>query len=459
MKKYIVIALTIVVSSCGIYKPYSRPEVSTNGLYGVEYDTSDEISIASIEWQEFFTDGYLQVLIKRGLEQNSDIQAASWRIKEAEAALKSARLAFLPSFNLSPTGGVSSFDGSAGSWTYSAPISASWQIDIFGGINNAKRKSKALYEQSKEYRQAVRTQLISAIANYYYTLLMLDSQREVTRLTAESFHSSAETMSAMMEAGMANRAGVAQIEAAAHAAEASLYDIDFKIREVENSLCTLLGDVPGTIERSSFDTQTFTSDLAVGVPVALLANRPDVRMAEYALMQSYYATAAARSALYPTLTLSGLLGWTNNAGVVVSNPGSIILSATASLVAPIFNAGKARAGVKIAEAQQQEALIAFRQSLINAGAEVNNSLAQVQTARSKMEWREKQIASLESAVESTEHLMQFGSTTYLEVLTAQQNLLAGRIEAINDRYEEVQGIINLYIALGGGREVEIIEKK
>lgn len=457
MKRYIVIVLTIVVSSCGIYKPYSRPEISTDGLYGIEYETTDETTIATIEWQEFFTDSHLRILIERGLEQNSDMQAASWRIKEAEAALKSARLAFLPSFNLSPTGGVSSFDGSASSWTYSAPISASWQIDIFGGINNAKRKSKALYEQSKEYRQAVRTQLISAIASYYYTLLMLDSQREVTRLTAESFHSSAETMCAMMEAGMANRAGVAQIEAAAYAAEAALYDIDLKIREVENSLCTLLGDVPSKIERSSFDMQTFTSDLAVGVPVALLSNRPDVRMAEYALMQSYYATAAARSALYPTLTLSGLLGWTNNAGVVVSNPGSIILSATASLVAPIFNAGKAQAGVKIAEAQQQEALIAFRQSLINAGAEVNNSLAQVQIARSKMEWREKQIASLESAVESTEHLMQYGSTTYLDVLTAQQNLLAGRIDAINDRYEEVQGIINLYIALGGGREVDVID--
>lgn len=459
MKKYIVIALiSIIVSSCGIYKPYSRPEVSTDGLYGAEHATTDTASIASIEWQEFFTDSYLQALIERGLEHNSDMQAAAWRVKEAEATLKSARLAFLPSFNLNPTGGVSSFNGSTGSWTYSVPISASWQIDIFGGINNAKRKSKALYEQSKEYRQAVRTQLISAIANYYYTLLMLDSQREVTELTAQSLRSSAETMSAMMDAGMANRAGVSQIEAAAHAAEASLYDIDLQIREVENSLCSLLGDTPTKIERSTFDAQLFTTDLTVGVPVALLANRPDVRMAEYALMQSYYATAAARSALYPTLTLSGLIGWTNNAGVVVSNPGSILLSAASSLVAPIFNAGKARAGVKIAEAQQQEALIAFRQSLINAGTEVNNSLAQVQTARTKMEWRDKQIAALESAVESTEYLMQYGSTTYLEVLTAQQNLLSGRISAITDRYEEVQGIINLYIALGGGRETESTEE-
>ena len=457
MKKYIIIAVVLVATSCGIYKPYSRPDVSTDGLYGVEYETTDSTTIATIDWREFFTDAHLQELIAQGLEKNSDMQAAQWRIKEAEAALKSARLAFLPSFNINPTGGVSSFDGSVGAWIYSAPISASWQIDIFGGINNAKRKAKALYEQSVEYRQAVRAQLISTVANYYYTLLMLDSQREVTRLTAESFERSAETMRSLMDAGMTNRAGVAQMEAAAHSAEASLYDIDLQIREVENGLCTLLGDVPHNIERSSLLGQTFAEELSTGVPVQLLANRPDVRVAEYNLMQAFYATAAARSALYPTLTLSGLLGWTNSAGSIVANPGGLLFQAAASLVAPIFNAGKARAGVKIAEAQQEEALIAFRQSLLNAGAEVNNALAQVQTARAKREWRDKQITSLELAVESTENLMKYGSTTYLEVLTAQQNLLSGRISQISDRFEEIQGIISLYAALGGGREQQAVE--
>lgn len=454
MKKYIVIiALSLTAISCGIYKPYSRPEVSTDNLYGVEHETADTTSIAAVEWQEFFTDSHLQELIAKGLEHNSDMQAAAWRIKEAEVALKSARLAFLPSFNVSPSGGVSSFDGGAGSWSYSAPISASWQIDIFGGINNAKRKAKAVYEQSLEYRQAVHAQVVSTVATYYYTLLMLDSQREVTRLTAESFSHSAETMRAMLDAGMTNMAAVAQMEAAAHSAEASLYDIDLSIREVENGLSALLGETPHTIERSSLVGQTFPQELATGVPVQLLSNRPDVRLAEYNLMQAFYATAAARSALYPTLTLSGLLGWTNSAGSVVLNPGGLLLSATASLVAPIFNAGKARANVKIAEAQQEEALISFRQSLLNAGAEVNNALAKIQTAQAKHEWRTKQIEALELAVESTEMLMQYGSTTYLEVLTAQQNLLTGRLSQISDRYEEIEGIITLYAALGGGREI------
>lgn len=452
MKKYIIVALTLVLTSCGIYKPYSRPEVTTDGLYGQEHVTTDTTTIATIEWREFFTDNHLQGLIEEGLAKNSDMQAAQWRIKEAEAALKSARLAFLPSFNISPSGGVSSFERGAGSWTYTAPIAASWQIDIFGGINNAKRKAKAVYEQSLEYRQAVHAQIVSAVANYYYTLLMLDAQREVTRLTAESFGRSAETMRAMMDAGMTNMAAVAQMEAAAHAAEAMLLDIDLQIRDVENGLCTLLGDTPHTIERSSLTEQSFPEEYATGIPVQLLANRPDVRLAEYNLMQAFYATAAARSALYPTLTLSGLLGWTNSVGSAVVNPGGLLLSATASVVAPIFNAGRARANVMIAEAQQEEALIAFRQSLLNAGAEVNSALAQIQTAKSKHAWRAKQIEALELAVESTEMLMQYGSTTYLEVLTAQQNLLSGRIDQINDRFEEVEGIITLYTALGGGRE-------
>lgn len=453
MNKYItIIAIALLAASCGIYKPYSRPEVAVDNLYGEEYNTSDTTSIADVEWREFFIDDKLQRLIEQGLENNTDVESAYWRVKEAEATLKSARLAFLPSFSLNPNGGVSSFDQSAGAWSYSVPLSASWQIDIFGGLNNAKRRAKALYAQSMEYRQAVRTQLISTVATYYYTLLLLDGQYEATRLTAESLIASAETMRAMMQAGMTNQAGVSQMEAAAYAAEASLYDIKQQIREVENSLCSLLGDTPHAIERTTLAEQHLPETLLTGVPVRMLSNRPDVRIAEYSLMQAYYSTAAARSALYPTLTLGGLVGWTNNAGAVVTNPASILLSATASLVAPIFNANKARSQVRIAEAQQQEALLSFRQSLLNAGGEVNDALTQVQTARAKRELREKQVAALRAAAENTALLMQYGSTTYLEVLTAQQELLAGLISEMSDRYDEISGVVNLYTALGGGRE-------
>ena len=194
--------------------------------------------------------------------------------------------------------------------------------------------------------------------------------------------------------------------------------------------------------------------MTTGVPVRLLANRPDVRIAEYRLMQAHYATAAARSALYPTLTLNGLVGWTNNAGSIVTNPGGLLLSAAASLTAPIFNGGKLRAQVKIAKAQQEETRLAFQQSILNAGSEVNSALAEIETARAKRELRTKQIESLKSAAESTELMMQYGSTTYLEVLTAEQNLLAGKIAEIMDRYDEIHGCISLYSALGGGREEE-----
>ena len=453
MKRVIILAVATLLVGCGIYKPYSRPEtIRTDSLFGVEYESADTTSIADLKWQDMFADSQLQQLIESALESNTDMQSAHLRVEEAEAALKSARLAFLPSFNFAPNGGVSSFDGSKGAWTYTVPLAASWQIDIFGGLNNAKRRAKANYAQSLEYRQAVRTELISQVANLYYTLLMLDAQFEATQLTAESLKKSAKTMDAMMSAGMANRASVAQLEAAAYSASAALLDLGHSIREVENALCSILGETPRNIERGKLLEQQLPESLSTGVPLRMLQYRPDVRMAELGLEQAFYSTAAARSALYPSLTLEGVVGWTNSAGAVVVNPGKILLSATASLFAPIFNGGRARAQLKIAKAQQEEACLSFQQALLNAGAEVNNALSKCQTARAKGEWRAKQIEALESAYNSTQLLMKHSSTTYLEVLTAEQNLLSGRISQITDRFDEIQATIELYQALGGGRE-------
>lgn len=452
MKKILIICAAAMFTACGIYKPYTRPEVQTDGLYGA-VETSDTTTLGDLDWRTMFTDPMLQSLIEQGLSSNTDLQSAHWRVKEAEAALKSARLAYLPSFNFAPQGAVSSFDNRNTSKTYNIPIAASWQIDIFNGLTNAKRKAKAVYAQSLEYRQAVRAQLIAGIANYYYTLLMLDSQYEVTHETAEKWRQSVETMRAMKEAGMTNEAGVAQYEGTYYSIEASLHDLEFQIRQVENSLCSLLGEAPHHLERGRLEGQRLPEQIAVGVPLQMLTNRPDVRSAEYSLMQAYYATAEARSALYPSITLSGTAGWTNSAGSMIVNPGKILLSAAASLVQPIFNAGVNRARVKIAKAQQEELKLAFQQTLLNAGAEVNNALTQYQSARDKAELRTRQIEALERAVESTELLMQHGSTTYLEVLTAQQSLLSAQLSQIADRFDEIQGVVNLYQALGGGREM------
>lgn len=447
----------LLLSSCGIYTTYDRPsDINTDGLYGQDLNEEavavDTASIASLSWRELFTDSHLQTLIEHALQSNTDLLSAQQRIKEAEATLSSAKLAYLPSFMLTPQGGVSSFDKSKGSWTYTGIASASWEIDIFGKLTNAKRRSKALYLQSLEYEQAVSTSLIANVANLYYTLLMLDEQYRISEETAVNWRESVRTMRAMMAAGMTNEASVSQSEANCRQVEASLLDLKQQIKEVENSLSILLGEVPGGIERGHLAGQDFPEDLTVGVPLQLLSRRPDVKSAELSLASAFYSTNAARSAFYPSITLSGTAGWTNSAGNMIINPGKLLLSAVGALTQPLFNKGLNIAQLKIAKAQQEEAKLAFQQALLNAGSEVNNALTQVQTARGKTELRTGQITSLENAVRSTQLLMQHGTSTYLEVLTAQQSLLSAQLTQVADRFDEIQGIINLYQALGGGRD-------
>ena len=447
----------LLLSSCGIYTTYERPsDINTDGLYGQDLNEEavavDTASIASLSWRELFTDSHLQTLIEHALQSNTDLLSAQQRIKEAEATLSSAKLAYLPLFMLTPQGGVSSFDKSKGSWTYTGIASASWEIDIFGKLTNAKRRSKALYLQSLEYEQAVSTSLIANVANLYYTLLMLDEQYRISEETAVNWRESVRTMRAMMAAGMTNEASVSQSEANCRQVEASLLDLKQQIKEVENSLSILLGEVPGGIERGHLAGQDFPEDLTVGVPLQLLSRRPDVKSAELSLASAFYSTNAARSAFYPSITLSGTAGWTNSAGNMIINPGKLLLSAVGALTQPLFNKGLNIAQLKIAKAQQEEAKLAFQQALLNAGCEVNNALTQVQTARGKTELRTGQITSLENAVRSTQLLMQHGTSTYLEVLTAQQSLLSAQLTQVADRFDEIQGIINLYQALGGGRD-------
>ena len=447
----------LLLSSCGIYTTYERPsDINTDGLYGQDLNEEavavDTASIASLSWRELFTDSHLQMLIEHALQSNTDLLSAQQRIKEAEATLSSAKLAYLPSFMLTPQGGVSSFDKSKGSWTYTGIASASWEIDIFGKLTNAKRRSKALYLQSLEYEQAVSTSLIANVANLYYTLLMLDEQYRISEETAVNWRESVRAMRAMMAAGMTNEASVSQSEANCRQVEASLLDLKQQIKEVENSLSILLGEVPGGIERGHLAGQDFPEDLTVGVPLQLLSRRPDVKSAELSLASAFYSTNAARSAFYPSITLSGTAGWTNSAGNMIINPGKLLLSAVGALTQPLFNKGLNIAQLKIAKAQQEEAKLAFQQALLNAGSEVNNALTQVQTARGKTELRTGQIISLENAVRSTQLLMQHGTSTYLEVLTAQQSLLSAQLTQVADRFDEIQGIINLYQALGGGRD-------
>ena len=446
---FILLWAVCLMTGCSIYKPYSRPEVQTEGLYRDLEETKDTASIATLGWRNLFSDKNLQALIDKGLERNTDGRVAHTRVKAAEAMLMNARLSYLPSVVLAPDGSISGTEGAKAIKTYNLAASASWEIDLFGKVTNAKREALAALEGSRAYRQAVETQLIATIANSYYMLLMLDRQLIISEQTLITWKETEHSIEALKRAGKSNDAAVLQAKANRLALEASVVSIRKSIRETENVLSALLADTSHDIMRGALQKQQFPDTLSAGLPVQLLANRPDVRQAEWNLAQAYYATNAARSAFYPSLTLSGSIGWTNNVGGVVVNPGSWLFSAVGSLMQPLFNKGTNIANLRQAKARQEEALLLFQQSLLDAGKEVNNALTRWQSARIRMDYVNQQIMTLQEAVRKTELLMQHTSTNYLEVLTARQRLLEAELTQAQDKFEEIQGVIDLYHAVGG----------
>jgi NodT family efflux transporter outer membrane factor (OMF) lipoprotein len=462
MKKQIIslICATALLSSCHIYKTYKRPQdISTAGLYRdtTEMNTtqaSDTLNFGNLPWQSVFTDPQLQLLIKEGLEHNSDLRTAVEKIKEAQAPLLAAKLAFVPSFTLSPKGTISSFDKGAATKTYSLPVTSGWQIDLFGHLLNPKRYAKATVEQMKAYQQAVRSQVIANIANMYYTLLMLDRQLDISEQTSVILKKNAETMEAMKDAALYNTtaAGVEQSKAAYAQVLASLSGLRQSIRETENALCILIGKVPQEIKRGILEKQDLPQEFSIGIPLQLLSNRPDVRAAEMSLAASFYNTNTARAAFYPQITLSGSAGWTNSAGSAIINPGKFLASAVTSLTQPLFENGVNIAKLRIAKAQQEEAKIQFEQTLLEAGAEVSNALYQYQTASNKVEARAMQVKSAQNAADYTKDLFKLGTSTYLEVLSSEQSYLSAQLSEVSDTFDRMQSVINLYQALGGGRK-------
>ncbi len=472
MKKTIFFAaFALSLGSCGIYSKYHPSQVDaakycgdsvlgrpidsyeagcTTAADSIEAFTADTASTAMIQWRQLFTDPLLQQLICRGLAQNTDYRSAQLRIEEARATLKAVRLAFLPSFAIAPQGSVSSFDWGKATKTYSIPLTMSWEIDIFGRMRNAKEQAKALYAKSGDYRQAVRSQLIANVANAYYTLATLRSQIEITTQTEDAWRETLATAKALMKAGRYNEAGVSQMEATLHSVHTSVLELKSQEAQTENALSAMLGETPRHYETADLADAQVPQLFESGVPLCRLASRPDVRMAERTIEAAFYGVGQARSAFYPSLVLSGSIGWTNSLGSLIVNPGKWLATALGSLTAPLFTRGQNEAQLRIAKAQMEEARLAFTQTLLNAGKEVNDALTECLTARDKQTSTAAEIEALQKALRSTTLLMEHGDNTYLEVLTARQSLLAAQLTQTSNRLSLLQGTINLYQALGGG---------
>lgn len=450
---------TALLSSCHIYKAYDRPEdINADGIYRDPVSLTDTLAVSdttnmgNIPWQELFKDPKLQALIEEGLTNNVDMQAAVLRVEEARVLLTSARLSFLPSINLAPQGTATTMDGGDFVKAYTLPVAASWQVDLFGKLLNASRSQKTAYLQSQYSQQAVRSQLICGIANSYYTLLMLDQQKDITAKTVDIYAENVRVMEAMKIAGMTTEAAVTQTRAAYHQTAASLIDLQRQIREVENSLSVLLAKAPQQIDRGTLDEQIMPEELMAGVPIQLLANRPDVKIAEMNLASAYYSTNQARAAFYPGLNITATAGWTNGSGISVANPGQFMFQALASLAQPIFNNGKLMANLKVTKAEEEIAKMNYQQTILTAGQEVSDALHLYDASNNKLIEDRARVEQLEKAVVYTKDLFQSGDATYLEILTSQQSLLSAQLTEVSDNIQRIQAVINLYSALGGGRE-------
>lgn len=425
----------VTLTGCGIYGTFRSPQYAiTDDACGTP-ESTDSLSMGDLQWQGLFRDPHLAALIDTALCNNADLQTAHLRTEEAQALLRSSRLAFLPSVDFSASAVHN------GSWEVQLPVNASWELDLFGSLRNAKRGKLAALLASEAYARAVQSQLIATVASAYYTLLALDAQRIVYDETEESWRQNVEVTRRLMEGGRCNAASLAQTEASYCSIRNNLVEIDRQIRQTENQLCGLLGWTPRTIERGRLDGWRAPEQLSVGIPLRVLGRRPDVQQAEQELAQAFYATNQARSDFYPSLTISGSYDLRHT-----------LFEAVGSLFQPIFQRGTLRANLRVAKAQEQEAEIAFRQTVIEAGIEVNDALLDIESARAKEANYTRQVEHLHTAVESTRLLMQHGSTTYLEVLTAQQTLLEAQIGQIANRLSEISGVITLYQALGGGAE-------
>ena len=441
MKKIIILmCATALLSSCHIYKSYDRPEdITVEGLYrdtiaGGDTLAADTANFGNLPWKEVFTDAQLQTLIEQALTNNADLRSAALTVKQAQAALMSARLAYAPMLALSPQGTVSSFDKGKATQTYSLPVTASWQIDLFGQLLNPKRKAQVSLKQTQFYEQAVQTQVIANVANMYYTLLMLDRQLQISESTCDILKRNLETVEAMKEAAMANSAAVEQSRTAYAQVLASLPDICQSIRETENALCLMLNQPAQSIARGTLEQQQLPAEFSTGIPLQLLSNRPDVKAAEMSLAASYYDTNSARAAS------------------AIINPGKLLASAIGSLTQPLFYRGANIARLKQAKAQEEQAKIQFQTTLLKAGNEVSNALYQYQMTSDKAISREIQVNSARKAAEDTKELFNLGTSTYLEVLSAEQSYLSAQLSEVADTFDRMQSVISLYQALGGGRE-------
>ena len=457
MKKSTIIlslsVLCLVVASCGsfksLYKEYESNTQIPNNVIGLDtINTLSDNAPAPLSWREFFADPLLQKLIDSALVRNTDLNSARIAVEQSEASLQMAKKSILPSLFFSPSGTIANFNSTT-SKTYNVPLQANWDMGSIGSYTNKKRAANAVLLQNRAQEEAIRANLISTVAQQYCLLQLLDRQLEILYQTDSLWTISLETQKVLWENGKIYSTAVNQLESSCLNVKTQIVDAKRDIRGVENDICRILAIPPQHIDRNTWGSFTMPQIVAEGISAQMLMYRPDIRLADYAMEEAFYNMQTARSAFYPGLSLSGTLGWTNSAGGAIINPGKILSSIVGSIAQPIFARGQLKGNLKIAQLTQENLRNKYVQTIIDAGNQVNEALADCQNASEKYGYYHRQVEVLHDAYNGTHELMDNGKASYLEVLTAQETLLSAQLNEAVNMFDAARAVIELYIALGG----------
>jgi len=455
-----VFAVLLVLPGCLATKPYEAPEAETEGLYGPQPVELDSATLADVPWQEVFQDATLRGLIDEALRNNLDLRDAVQQVRVAEANLKEAQGALWPDLFVGGSASYSepSDNGPSGTGRgaveatdqYSASVSTSWEVDVWGRLTSAKTAQRAALFETEATQRAVQTAVVANVARAYYQLLALDRQLAITNETVENRAADLKTVRALKEGGVVTNVSVQRSRASLEAARASVHTLQQAITERENALSILLGRAPGAIERTTLSKQSPIDSLAAGVPGQLLRNRPDVIAAEYRYRSAFELTNSARAAFYPSLTVTAEGGMESLDVSDLLTPGSLFYNLIGGVTQPIFNQNRNEARLQRRTARQVQARLGLRRAMLTAGSEVSNALSRFRNTSQRLEARRAQLTALDTAVTESRELLRYGEETYLQVLTAQQEYLAAQLDVVDDRLERLLAGVELYRALGGG---------
>ncbi|WP_312089747.1 efflux transporter outer membrane subunit [Chryseobacterium sp.] len=450
-----------VLSSCMVRKEYERPQNAVDEkLYRTDMLPKDSMSIGNVSWKEIFTDPVLQKHIDRALENNLDVRIAVQNIISAEAYLKQAKAAYEPTVSVGPnyTFQTQSINTQFGQiigerrYVNQFDITASigWEADIWGKLKSQQKAQLATYLGTLAAHKAVKSDLVASIASAYFQLLTFDDQKKIIHKTIKLREDNLETTKALKDAGVLTEVAVQQSQALVYNAKSLLIDIDTQISLLENTVSLLMGIPSQKIERTTLESQKIPNTLAVGFPVNLLSNRPDVMRAEFNLMNAFELTNVARAQFYPTLRLTGSGGVQSVDIDHLFSVNSLFANVVTGLAQPVLNRRQIKTNYEVSLANKETAYLNFRKTILNAGKEVSDAIKVFSVQDSFIDLKKKELQSYQKSVDFSQELVNYGMANYLEVLNASVNSLNAELNISNAEYNKMRAAVKLYQALGGG---------